>query len=120
MITRFAAIGMVIFIVSCDDTMQSKYKNYADARRDRLFERGWLPDSIPKSSREFIVENNLDLNLSKGEFYFAPTDKEKEDFGAYLTRDSTCDQNGRTGYAYRRWRFQIDWKRGYCTYFTVN
>jgi hypothetical protein len=37
-----------------------------------LFERGWLPDIVPDSSREITINNDLDLNLSKGEFFFDP------------------------------------------------
>ena len=51
-----------------DGTVTSKYKNYASAVEDRLFERGWLPTIIPTSSTSIVVVNDLDLNISEGEF----------------------------------------------------
>ena len=56
------------------DNVTSKYATIQDARNDKLFERGWLPDILPASSRNIRTSNDLDLNTSEGEFFFSPTD----------------------------------------------
>jgi hypothetical protein len=45
-----------------------------DVRTDHVFERGWLPDILPASAHDIHTRNNLDLNLSDGEFSFEPVD----------------------------------------------
>ena len=46
----------VAFLLLCScDVVTSKYATLADARNDRLFERGWLPDILPPSTREISV-----------------------------------------------------------------
>jgi hypothetical protein len=39
-----------------------------------LFDRGWLPEILPPSSRDIRVSNDLELNTSEGEFRFASPD----------------------------------------------
>jgi len=46
----------------------------ADARADRLFERGWLPDVLPPSTVRIRTSNNLDLSTSVGAFNFIPAE----------------------------------------------
>jgi hypothetical protein len=52
----------------------SRYASLAEARADQVFERGWLPDILPLSATSIRTSNNLDLNVSEGEFVFAPAD----------------------------------------------
>lgn len=56
------------------DVVESRYPSLADARTDQLFRRGWLPDILPASAYDIRTANNLDLNLSEGEFSFKPTE----------------------------------------------
>ena len=54
------------------DVVDSTYPTLESARRDHLFERGWLPDILPPSSVQIAVSNNLDLNTSRGSFEIQP------------------------------------------------
>lgn len=54
------------------DTVTDHYASLADARADRLFERGWLPDILPASTVRIRTSNNLDISTSTGEFFFSP------------------------------------------------
>lgn len=56
------------------DVVENRYSSLADARTDHLFERGWLPDILPASAHDIRTTNNLDLNLSEGEFSFKPVE----------------------------------------------
>jgi hypothetical protein len=76
-------IGVVIAVVCVlaaavlflpTDVVENRYSSLADARADRLFERGWLPDILPTSTHDIRTSNDLDLNLSDGEFSFKPVE----------------------------------------------
>ncbi len=69
MITRICLLLCALAILGCD-TVSHRYPTLDDARKDRLFERGWLPDILPPSAKNIYTENNLDVNTSEGEFYF--------------------------------------------------
>ena len=56
------------------DVVESSYASVKEARSDQLFGRGWLPDILPASAHDIRTSNNLDLNTSAGEFYFASAD----------------------------------------------
>ena len=56
------------------DTVTDNYATLADARADRLFERGWLPDILPETATNIRTSNNLDINVSVGEFEFESVD----------------------------------------------
>ena len=57
-----------------DNVVTSRYATLADARADDVFGRGWLPDILPVSARRIRTSNDLDLNVSEGEFIFTPKD----------------------------------------------
>ena len=64
-----------LLITSCDDpVVTNEYATLAAARADRLFERGWLPDTLPASTTSIRTSNDLDLNISIGEFSFSNAD----------------------------------------------
>jgi hypothetical protein len=44
------------------------YDTLADARAERLFERGWLPDVLPASATDIHVANDLENSTSTGSF----------------------------------------------------
>ena len=70
MTPRICLLLCALAILGCD-TVSHRYPTLDDARKDRLFERGWLPDILPPSAKNLHTENNLDINTSEGEFYFA-------------------------------------------------
>ena len=47
-----------LLLFGCD-MMTSRHATLDNARPDRLFERGWLPDILPPSMRYIRVSNNV-------------------------------------------------------------
>ena len=70
---RLIFLVVPVAVAACD-SVASHYETLEEARADRLFERGWLPDVLPPSSYDITVENDLDLNTSQGEFSFSPSE----------------------------------------------
>lgn len=99
------------------DTVTSHYPSRTDAEADKLFERGWLPAIIPASSRDITVSNDLDLNLSEGEFFFSPA--EVSEFVRHL-QGGTASEQGYRLYTYAEsdstWSFLVDAGAGHCKY----
>ena len=72
---RIVAIGMLLSLCGCAPyTVTSRYATLEEARADRLFERGWLPEVLPASTTGIRTENDLDVNISEGEFSFEPAE----------------------------------------------
>ena len=62
---------LIAFLDQCDQVVRSDYKSFSEAKDNDLFVRGWLPEThFPKSARDIRVNNDLDANISWGEFYF--------------------------------------------------
>jgi hypothetical protein len=105
-------LAAALLSVSSCDVVTTRYATLDDARRDRLFERGWLPDILPASARDIHVSSDLDVNRSQGEFSFDPAD-----FASFTSRlrakeDKTFEYSagGST------WVFLCDSRRGHCRY----
>jgi hypothetical protein len=82
-----ALVLAVATLCGCGDVaykVDLTYATLADARREGLFGRGWLPDVLPPSARAIRTVNNLDLDTSSGEFSFEPQDMPA--FSTRLTR----------------------------------
>lgn len=114
-------IGLVgIAMAGCDTTVTKRYATLADARSDRLFERGWLPDILPPSATNIRASNDLDLNFSEGEFHFAPEDF--GDFARKLTpiKPQPREREGVLVLIYTEdrgfWVFSCRAAEGYCEY----
>jgi hypothetical protein len=75
---------MVSVLVSagCSDSVTERYATIEDARNAGLFERGWLPNVLPSSTRNIEARNDLDLNVSAGEFVLSRSDLDS--FAAHL------------------------------------
>jgi hypothetical protein len=71
---RFLALAVIATALMGCDVVTSKYGSIAEARADQLFDRGWLPEILPPSATDIRVSNNLDLNISEGEFRFPPNE----------------------------------------------
>ena len=127
------AAGWVLLLSACMlDTVTSRYANLEEARADRLFERGWLPDVLPPSTTQIRTSNELDLNLSEGEFSFNPGEREllftKLSAGAPPdSRLADWDEivsefagRGYSAWTYRdegsTWAFFCQESKGYCEY----
>jgi hypothetical protein len=59
--------------IACE-TLESTYPTRADAERDGAFARGWLPDLLPRGSRNIREIHDLDTNRVWCSFDFQPED----------------------------------------------
>ncbi len=66
---HFLFLAMLL-LGGCSDTVTNHYPTRAKAEADNLFERGWLPSLIPASARDITTSNDLDINISEGEFRY--------------------------------------------------
>jgi hypothetical protein len=68
---RALLLLLVAILCGCNlDVAERHYESLATAKGDT-----WLPESaLPPSTRSIDEQNNLDLNVSSGEFRFAPSD----------------------------------------------
>jgi hypothetical protein len=92
-------------ISGCDESVPLNYSTRAEAEAESLFARGWLPEIIPPSSRQISMRNDLDLNISNGEFSFDPS--EHDVFVSQLERVPSRDEGGSLAYTYEDWFFWI-------------
>ena len=118
---RPIAILSLLTLLSGCDTVEERYPTLQDARNDRLFERGWLPDILPTSARDIRTINDLDVNTSKGEFFFSPSDFPQ--FSRHVTAATHPAEPPAQGFvAYElsrdqsQWRFLCDAPGGRCSY----
>lgn len=101
-------------VVSCDDSVPLVYSTRAEAEWDTPFARGWLPIIIPASCRAISMTNNIDLNLSSGEFVFDPTDH--DEFVQQLMRIPQHDKEGLAAYSFEKWLFWIGPDQSHCRF----
>lgn len=114
-------ILIIIFLFSLicchSDVVTSRYTTYQEAIADNIFQRGWLPANIPDSSSNFVLNNNLDLNTSVGEFTI-DTKTSKE----FIEKLKSIDEgkNVYKQYQYSNgnslWIFHINPKNGHVKY----
>ncbi|GHC64651.1 hypothetical protein [Roseibacillus persicicus] len=76
------------------------YSTREEAQVDRLFERGWLPEILPDSTFDMVIQNDLDRNTSTGSFSL-----KKKDLPAFLAHLRETSQP-RT-YQYQVWTFTL-------------
>ena len=116
MILRYVALTVVAacLVIGCDESVQLNYSTRVDASAESLFARGWLPDIVPASSRNISMRNDLDLNISNGEFSFQQSDHDV--FVSQLERVSSRDEDGLLAYVYEDWTFWISGNKDYCRF----
>ncbi|MEZ8344782.1 hypothetical protein [Vibrio splendidus] len=61
-------LPVLALMSGCSDVVSDEYSTYAQAKQERLFDRGWLPDILPNSTVTIEVNNDLDANTSEGSF----------------------------------------------------
>lgn len=110
-------LGGLLSVVGCSDSVEDRYSTRAEAEADSLFQRGWLPAIIPASSRDIVTKNDLDINTSKGGFFFSPSDS--EEFIRHLSGTKN-PQEKYSSFTYSdtesTWFFEIDFNKGHCKY----
>ena len=123
---------MAAALSGCGD-VTSYYDNLNEARADRLFERGWLPDILPASTHDLKVATTMDIGAGRGRFRFDPEDYPV--FTAQLSaHDGTMSIVDSDNYSIRRllerdyeaysfagsrvkWAFLCDQKEAICEFF---
>ena len=126
---QLLAVIMLSFIAaSCSDIVESSYADIDEARREQVFERGWLPDILPPSTKLITTRNDLDLKLSDGQFTIDP-----KEFFMFQAQTKECTKSRKNvdellDYAKRgyrpfcfssddsTWRFYINRETGHCKY----
>ena len=58
----FLSLGLCFLAACSPDTQVNRYADTAAARRDGLFERGWVPDVLPDTAGPLIEAHDLDSN----------------------------------------------------------
>jgi hypothetical protein len=106
--------GGILILASFDESVSSSYATRAEAVADGLFERGWLPDIVPASIRDIEMKNDLDLNISNGDFRFDPGDHDA--FVSRLVRSAPDDRNGFSAYRFEDWTFWISSGKNRCRF----
>jgi hypothetical protein len=124
-----AAAYLGLRLLANMDIVTNDYASMEQARADRLFERGWLPDILPASARDTRTSNDVDTNMSEGRFNFLAAD-----YAAFTSRlrpySSSASPYSRyieemqgRGYEARlfsddtsTWAFLCNGERGYCEY----
>lgn len=103
----------VLFIVG-GDVVENNYRTYEEAKKDKLFIRGWLPDILPATTISIKTVNNLDLNFSNGGFTILREDM--DEFKSKTTRidDKTYSYTENEGAT--KWIFVVNNKTGYVSY----
>jgi hypothetical protein len=104
-------VAAVALLLGGCDRVSSRYATLADARNDRLFERGWLPDILPVSAHQIHVSSDLDTNQSEGEFSFDPSD-----FTSFAARLQPVGESFEYSAGAYTWIFSCDSARGHCRY----
>jgi hypothetical protein len=125
--SRFLVLAAML-VSGCGDTVERRYDTRVEAEADQLFQRGWLPELIPQSSYDIRIENDLDINVSEGEFSFFPG--QAKNFTNLLVQMDASELSGTdaarfialgySAHAYRDesswWMFFVNSEKGHCEY----
>ena len=69
-----AALIALLFTGCSPHAATSHYATLADAREERLFDKGWLPDILPASTTSIRTTNDIECSRSTGRFRMSPSD----------------------------------------------
>lgn len=109
------------------------YDDIDDAKAGHVFEKGWLPDLLPASTRDLRVTTTVEDSAGRGKFNFDP-----KDYAAFIANLSAYDgamskvekdnrsikkllDKGYEAYTYAsgatNWIFLCNQKEGHCDFF---
>ena len=66
----------VLALAGCNETIESEYKSFAEAKTSGAVERGWIPSIVPETALNIVEKHNLDTNRQVLRFSYAPDMKE--------------------------------------------
>jgi hypothetical protein len=81
-IPRIALTALISLALSGCLEKSDEYDTIEEARKNHLFEKGWLPDLLPASTYDLKVVTAVEIPAGHGKFRFDP--KEYHDFAAKL------------------------------------
>jgi hypothetical protein len=69
-VLMFLVFTFTVCSTGCSDVSVTRYESVGEARADRLFDRGWVPDVLPDESGPLTEAHNIDTSdtCAKGEF----------------------------------------------------
>lgn len=130
LIALFALISLALS--GCLDR-SDEYDTINDARKNHVFEKGWLPDLLPASTHDLKVATAVEISAGRGKFRFDPKDyrsfsaKLSEYNGVMSKVDDDNDSIRRLldeGYEARsyssgptNWIFLCDQRKAICEFF---
>ncbi len=112
-LNRGVVLIVVFLLGACNDIITSHYDSYKDAKAEKIFLKGWLPDILPKSTTGILTSNDLDNNSSTGYFSIPIHDLDK--FKVQLERVSENVYSFESKLRSSIWMFNIT-KKGYVSY----
>jgi hypothetical protein len=68
----FAATILIAVSTSCGETSVTRFETVEAARRQGLFDRGWVPDVLPAAAGPLTEAHNIDTNTRCAYGQFAP------------------------------------------------
>jgi hypothetical protein len=68
----FAATILIAASTSCGETSVTRFETVEAARRQGLFDRGWVPDVLPAAAGPLTEAHNIDTNTRCAYGQFAP------------------------------------------------
>ena len=83
---------IAIFAMGYFENQQSFYANYKEAKKSGAFERGWLPEYLPKSAKNIHEQHNLDTNQGWADFEFDVKDITKMESHCQLSEKNQHEQ----------------------------
>ena len=104
------AAAAILALSSCEK-VTNRYATLDHARRDRLFERGWLPDILPPSTHDIRVTSDLDVNRAEGEFSFDPAH-----FAGFVAQLRPAGDSFEYSAARSTWTLSCDSAHGHCRF----
>lgn len=81
LISKGAGFLLAATLLSGCMEKSDSYNSVGDARASRVFEKGWLPDFLPASTRKLKVSTSVEISAGRGSFSFS-----KEDYAPFLSR----------------------------------
>lgn len=90
------AVILAGVLPGCGEYESNKFANYTEASESGIFERGWIPEFIPRSAYDIKEQHRVDDDNIDVEFMFNPGDIGVFDSACVLLEEITylCDNSG--------------------------
>lgn len=68
-------------LLKLSEQTKAEFETYDDLLKSGYIEKGWLPDFLPKSSRNILETHNIDTNHVEASFEYTITDTQSVENG---------------------------------------